>query len=88
MTYADARYEVLHISIGSTKNVAGHVVTRWSEERFELDTWGKSSLVLERALEQMGFYPQPDGGPGRMVAAYQAETGCDWTTALVACNCD
>ncbi|MHB1952455.1 MAG: hypothetical protein ACYCOU_01805 [Sulfobacillus sp.] len=25
---------------------------------------------------------------GAMVAEYQQKTGCDWTTALVACNCD
>lgn len=89
MTYADARYELNNMSVGATKVVAGEVVTRWSAEVYEVGTWGKATQVLERALETLGFYPERQGSAaGAMVAEYQAETGCDWSEALRACNCD
>jgi hypothetical protein len=28
----------------------GHVVTRWSESTYEVDTWGKKTMSIESAL--------------------------------------
>jgi hypothetical protein len=88
MTYADARYELLNMTVGCTKIVDGSVVTRWSAEKWEIGTLGQTTQVLERALDTMGFFPLRRNDAGAMVAEYQEETGCDWSSALAACNVD
>lgn len=38
------------IGIGKTRVVHGRVVTRWSEMRYEIDTWGKAQVSRNRAV--------------------------------------
>jgi hypothetical protein len=88
MTYANARYEMLNMGIGMTKVVDDVVVTRWGAELFEVGTWGRESTGLANALKQMGLKHDPASDAAAMVADYQDETGCSWSRALSACNCD
>ena len=88
MTYADVRYEILNMGIGMTKIVDGQVITRWSAEAWEVGTHGKYTADLTSTLSNLGHIRPEEGGPGAMVADYQQETGCDWESALVSCNCD
>jgi hypothetical protein len=38
------------LTVGHTKNINGHVVTRWSDAAFEVDTWGMSTVNMNDAL--------------------------------------
>ncbi len=94
MTYADARYELLNMGISVTKVFSTTCdalvcVTRWSADSWEVNTLGKYFADLTSTLTTLGFQrPDFSTDAGAMVAEYQHETGCDWSTALVACNCD
>lgn len=94
MTYADARYDLLNMNVGATKVFATTCdalvcVTRWSADSWEVNTLGKYSADVTSTLTTLGFHrPDFSSDPGAMVAEYQEGTGCDWESALVACNCD
>lgn len=83
--YADARYELLNTPVGAAVVIGGKSVTRQSAETFKIDAL---TLVLERALDLLGFKPERSNDAAAMVAEYKEETGCDWSRALAACNCD
>lgn len=40
-----------NMKVGHTKLINGHVVTRWSDRAFEVDTWGKVSTHIYEAIE-------------------------------------
>ncbi len=94
MDYADARYELLQMGIGakkvfSTSCNALACVTRLGNETWEVMTNGNCREDLNSALFTLGYVAPPqEYEVGLMVAEYQAETGCDWSTALALCNCD
>jgi hypothetical protein len=44
------------------------------------------AILLREARERSAESHGSDAGA--MVAEYKEETGCDWSTALAACNCD
>jgi hypothetical protein len=93
MTYADARYELLNMIIGEHVEIADCYAFRWFITRTSADSWefsmfGKLITSLADVLLSLGYVKEPSCGPGAMVAEYQEETGCDWESALVACNCD
>ncbi len=39
--YRESRRQMLLMSIGATRAIFDRVVTRWSENFFEVDTWGR-----------------------------------------------
>ena len=89
LNYADTRYEVLNMGNGMTKVIAYKAVTRWSDEAWEVGTHGKYTCDLNSALANLGcIRPNCISDAGAMVSEYHDKTGCDWSTALVACNCD
>lgn len=46
-------HELNNLTVGHTKNINGHVVTRWSEKSFEVDTWGRKTVDADTALEMV-----------------------------------
>jgi len=36
-----------------TTTVNGHVVTRWSETAYEVDTWGRNTVTIDEALRMV-----------------------------------
>jgi hypothetical protein len=44
---------LLNITPRHTTTINGHVVTRWSETAFEVDTFGKDIVSVETALEMI-----------------------------------
>jgi len=41
--------ELNSLTVGRTKVINGHVVTRWSANSFEVDTWGRSTVSVAMA---------------------------------------
>ncbi len=41
------------ISIGMTTIVLGCVVTRWNDNAFEIDSWSRSIMTLDQAIESI-----------------------------------
>jgi hypothetical protein len=41
------------ITVKMTTTINGHVVTRWSDNSYEVDTWGRNTVDIERALEMV-----------------------------------
>jgi hypothetical protein len=62
--------------------------TRWTVDTWEVNTLGKYSADLSSTLFTLGYEKPEAYGPGAMVAEYHDTMGCDWSTALAACNCD
>lgn len=72
-------------------NAAGEVIKRYYKTSHEfMGQMVYEHDVCDTTIARNLIVPQVSRGSdaGAMVAEYQAETGCDWTTALVACNCD
>lgn len=46
-----SKTQLQQIKIGYTTGINGHVVTRWSESAFEVDTWGVRTVDIEKAVE-------------------------------------
>lgn len=58
-------HELNSLTVGHTKNINGHVVTRWSENSFEVDTWGRKTVTFGQALAAVTGSGLPFcGGPG------------------------
>lgn len=45
--------ELSNMTVGHTKVINGHAVTRWSERAFEVDTWGRTTVNVYTALEMV-----------------------------------
>lgn len=78
MTYADARYELLNMGVGTTKVFATTCdalvcVTRWTSDSWEVNTLGKYFASLTPALTALGFNrPNSSSNPGAMVSLNQS----------------
>lgn len=42
-----------NITVGHTTTINGHVVTRWSQASFEVDTWGRKTVDIDEALQEV-----------------------------------
>lgn len=49
-------HELNSLTVGHTKNINGHVVTRWSENSFEVGTWGRETMTLAQTLAFLAGY--------------------------------
>jgi hypothetical protein len=49
MTPASITTALTGITVGMTRVINGHVVTRWSSDRYEIDTWGRNTKTLTDA---------------------------------------
>lgn len=45
------RKRLSSISIGATTIVLGCVVTRWNDNAFEVDSWSRSIMTLDQAID-------------------------------------
>jgi hypothetical protein len=50
MYHQDMKTLLENITPKMTTTINGHVVTRWSETAYEVDTWGKKTVDIETAL--------------------------------------
>jgi hypothetical protein len=39
------------MGIGGTTTINDRVVTRWAENKFEVDTWGKRTVTMDQARD-------------------------------------
>jgi hypothetical protein len=43
--------EMMNMTIGNTKVISGRVITKWSKESYEIDTFGKDTICSEHIAE-------------------------------------
>jgi hypothetical protein len=43
--------EMMNMTIGNTKVISGRVITKWSKESYEIDTFGKATICSEHIAE-------------------------------------
>lgn len=54
MATMNQKYEALEtITVGMTKVVFGHVVTRWTEDLYEIDTVGNEVVDIHCAVDHL-----------------------------------
>lgn len=53
MTTTRIEMAIDRIQVGRTQVVYGHVVTKWSDNAVEIGTWGRSTLTVIQAAEQI-----------------------------------
>lgn len=41
------------MTVGMTTTINGHAVTRWSESAFEVGTWGRKTVTIDAALDEV-----------------------------------
>jgi len=51
MTINDIYNALDSITIGMTKIVNGHVITRWTADLYEIDTFGKTPVSIHQAAD-------------------------------------
>jgi hypothetical protein len=53
---ADVQDAILDIPVGMTRVVYGVAITRWSDDEFEVGTWGRdeNKMGSEHAAEEIG----------------------------------
>ena len=50
----NATYRTLEaMTVGCTKVINGHAVTRWSQNAFEIGTWGRAYFDIHKAAERL-----------------------------------
>ena len=48
------QYEMLHMQVGRTKVISGKVITRWTDDSFEVNTFGTgNTMCSEHAAEKI-----------------------------------